>query len=151
LDDLRDLELSYAPPFSTAKDVVNYAGYIGSNLLNGDYKQVNVDKVRELVEKDAFIVDVREKYEYKRGHIKGAVNIPLSQLRNRTSEIPRDQPVYLHCRSGQRSYNAVMALQNLGYRNVYNIAGSFLDLSFYEYFNDVTTNREKILTEYNFR
>lgn len=151
LDDLRDLELSYAPPFSTAKDVVNYAGYIGSNLLNGDYKQVNVDKVRELVEKGAFIVDVREKYEYKRGHIKGAVNIPLSQLRNRTSEIPRDQPVYLHCRSGQRSYNAVMALQNLGYRNVYNIAGSFLDLSFYEYFNDVTTNREKILTEYNFR
>ena len=150
LDDLRDLELSYAPPFSTAKDVVNYAGYIGSNLLNGDYKQVNVDKVRELVEKGAFIVDVREKYEYKRGHINGAVNIPLSELRSRMSEIPKDRPVYLHCRSGQRSYNAVMALQNSGYGNVCNIAGSFLDLSFYEYFNDVTTKREKILTEYNF-
>ena len=150
LDDLRDLELSYAPPFSTAKDVVNYAGYIGSNLLNGDYKQVNVDKVRELVEKGAFIVDIREKYEYKRGHINGAVNIPLSELRSRMSEIPKDRPVYLHCRSGQRSYNAVMALQNSGYGNVCNIAGSFLDLSFYEYFNDVTTKREKILTEYNF-
>ncbi|HHZ02451.1 MAG TPA: FAD-dependent oxidoreductase [Tissierellia bacterium] len=151
LDDLRDLELCYAPPFSTAKDVVNYAGYIGSNLLNGDFKQVNVDQVREIVEKGGFIVDVREKFEYKRGHVKGALNIPLSELRKRYNEIPKDIPVYLYCRSGQRSYNAVMALQNLGYTNVYNIAGSFLDLSFYEYFNDVTTGRERILTGYNFR
>lgn len=150
LDDLRDLELSYAPPFSTAKDVVNYAGYVGSNLLNKDFKQVNVDKVRELVEEGAFIVDVREEYEYKRGHVKGSVNIPLSTLRKRLSEIPRDRPVYLHCRTGQRSYNAVMALQNLGYDQVYNITGSFLGLSYYEYFNDVTTNREKIVTQYNF-
>ena len=150
LDDLRDLELSYAPPFSTAKDVVNYAGYVGSNLLNKDFKQINVDKVRELVESGAFIVDVRETYEYKRGYIKGSVNIPLSRLRSSLTEIPKDRPVYLHCRTGQRSYNAVMALQNLGYDNVYNITGSFLGLSYYEYFNDVTTNREKIVTEYNF-
>lgn len=151
LEDLKDLELCYAPPFSTAKDVVNYAGYIGSNLLNGDFKQVNVDKVRELVENNAFIVDVREKFEYKRGCIKGAINIPLSEFRNRISEIPKDIPVYLHCRTGQRSYNAVLTLQNLGYDNVYNITGSFLGLSFYEYFNDKTMNRESILTEYNFR
>lgn len=150
LDDLRDLELSYAPPFSTAKDVVNYAGYVGSNLLNKDFKQINVDKVRELVESGAFIVDVRETYEYKRGYIKGSVNIPLSRLRSSLTEIPKDRPVYLHCRTGQRSYNAVMALQNLGYDNVYNITGSFLGLSYYEYFNDVTTNRDTIVTEYNF-
>lgn len=144
------MELSYAPPFSTAKDVVNYAGYVGSNLLNKDFKQINVDKVRELVESGAFIVDVRETYEYKRGHIKGSINIPLSRLRSSLTEIPKDRPVYLHCRTGQRSYNAVMALQNLGYDNVYNITGSFLGLSYYEYFNDVTTNREAIVTEYNF-
>ena len=150
LDDLRDLELSYAPPFSTAKDVVNYAGYVGSNLLNKDFKQINVDKVRELVESGAFIVDVRETYEYKRGYIKGSVNIPLSRLRSSLTEIPKDRPVYLHCRTGQRSYNAVMVLQNLGYDNVYNITGSFLGLSYYEYFNDVTTNRDTIVTEYNF-
>jgi len=150
LEDLKDLELSYAPPFSTAKDVVNYAGYIGSNLLNGDYKQVNVDKARELVESNAFIVDVREKYEYKSAHIKNSVNIPLSELRKRISEIPTDKPVYIHCRTGQRSYNAVLALQNLGFDNVYNITGSFLGLSFYEYFNDKTMNRESIVTEYNF-
>lgn len=151
LDDLKDLELCYAPPFSTAKDLVNYAGYVGSNLLDGDYKQVNVDKVRELVENGSFIVDVREVYEYERGHIKGAINIPLSELRKRMDEIPKDKPVYLHCRTGQRSYNAVLALQNAGYSNVYNITGSFLGVSFYEYFNDVTQNRDSIITKYNFR
>lgn len=150
LDDLKDLELCYAPPFSTAKDVTNYAGYVGSNLMNGDYKQVNVDKVRELVENNAYIIDVREKYEYEKGHIKGAYNIPLSELRQRTNEIPKDLPVYLLCRTGQRSYNAVLSLQNLGFKNVINITGSFLGLSFYEYFNDKTTNRESIVNEYNF-
>ncbi|MFA9463163.1 MAG: FAD-dependent oxidoreductase [Velocimicrobium sp.] len=150
LDDLRDLELCYAPPFSTAKDVVNYAGYVGSNLLNGNYRQVNVDKVRNLVESNQYIVDVRERGEYARGHIKNAVNIPLSELRERMNEIPNDQPVYLHCRTGQRSYNAVLALQNAGYENVYNITGSFLGISFYEYYNDKLMNREPIVTEYNF-
>ncbi|MGD9569735.1 MAG: FAD-dependent oxidoreductase [Sedimentibacter sp.] len=150
LEDLKDLELSYAPPFSTAKDVVNYAGYVGSNLLNDDYKQVNVDKVRTLVENNESIIDVREKYEYEQGHIKGAVNIPLSELRKRTNEIPKDKKVFLHCRSGQRSYNAILALQNLGFNNLYNIAGSYLGLSFYEYYNDKALKRESILTEYNF-
>lgn len=149
--DLKDLELCYAPPFSTAKDITNYAGYIGSNLINEEYKQVNVDKVRELVENNNFIIDVREPSEYKRGHIKGAVNIPLSELRNRVSEVPKDIPVYLHCRTGQRSYNAALALQNLGYNNIFNITGSFLALSFYEYYNDKVTGRESIVTEYNFR
>ena len=72
LEDLKDLELSYAPPFSTAKDVVNYAGYVASNLLNGDYKQVNVDKVRELVEKGEVIIDVREKAEFENGHYRSS-------------------------------------------------------------------------------
>lgn len=151
VDDLKDLELSYAPPFSTAKDIVNYAGYVGSNLLNGDYKQINVDKVRDLVENNSIIIDVRENYEYEKGHIKGAINIPLSQLRERTNEIPKDKQVYLHCRTGQRSYNATLALQNLGYSNVINITGSFLGLSFYEYYNDKVSGRERIVTEYNFR
>lgn len=150
VDDLRDLELAYAPPFSTGKDVVNYAGYVASNLLSGDYHQVNVDKVRELVEAGQYIVDVREIYEYERGHIKGAVNIPLSELRSRIDEIPKDKVVYLHCRTGQRSYNATKALQNLGFENVVNITGSFLGISYYEYFNDIRLHRDSIVTEYNF-
>ena len=151
LDDLRDLELCYAPQFSTAKDVVNYAGYIGTNLLNKDFQQVNVDRVRELVENDSIIIDVRESIEYQQGHIKGAKNIPLSELRARITEIPKDRPVYLHCRTGQRSYNAAMALQNLGYDNVVNITGSFLGVSFYEYYNDKRLKRERIVTEYSFQ
>ncbi len=150
VEDLKDLELCYAPPFSTAKDIVNYAGYVGSNLLNGDYRQVNVDKVRELVESNQYILDVREKLEYARGHIKGAMNIPLSELRQRIQEIPKDKPVYVHCRTGQRSYNAVLALQNLGFDQVYNVTGSFLGLSFYEYYNDKRLARDSILTAYNF-
>lgn len=150
VEDLRDLEFCYAPPFSTAKDIVNYAGYIATNLINGDFKQVNVDRVRELVESNSYILDVREVGEYQYGHIEGAVNIPLSELRNRINEIPKDKPVYVHCRTGQRSYNAVLALQNLGYQNVYNITGSFLGLSFYEYYNDKMMDRKSIVTKYNF-
>ena len=151
VEDLKDLELCYAPPFGTAKDVVNYAGYVASNLLSGSFKQVNVDKVRELVEEEAYIIDVRERMEYENGHIKGAINIPLSELRDRVNEIPKDRPVYLHCRTGQRSYNAVLALQNLGFGNVVNITGSYLALSYYEYYNDIAKNRESIMTKYNFK
>ena len=94
---------------------------------------------------------MREPGEYAKSHIKTAVNIPLSQLRGRLEEIPRDRPVYLHCcRSSQRSYNACLCLQAHGFTNVYNISGSYLGISFYEYFNDVTQGREPILTDYNF-
>jgi NADPH-dependent 2,4-dienoyl-CoA reductase/sulfur reductase-like enzyme/rhodanese-related sulfurtransferase len=150
VDDLRDLELCYAPPFGTAKDVVNFAGYVATNLLHGEFKQVSEKDVRGLVESGACIIDVREVDEYELSHIIGARNIPLSEIRQRTNEIPKDEPVYLHCRSAQRSYNAARALQHLGYTNIYNIAGGFMGLSFYESFNDETTGREKIVTDYNF-
>lgn len=150
LADLKDLELSYSPMLGTAKDVVNHAALVALNQLNGYYREVKVSQVRELVENDAFIIDAREPTEFERGHLKTAVNIPLSQFRNRLSEIPKDQPVYVHCRSGQRSYNMVMALQNLGFTNVFNISGSFLGINLYEYFTDLVTGREKIVTKYNF-
>ncbi|MGM0409366.1 MAG: FAD-dependent oxidoreductase [Bacillota bacterium] len=150
LEDLKELELCYAPVFGTAKDVVNHAALVGLNLLNNDFEQVPVTKVRELVENDAFIVDVREEDEFEEGHFKNAVNIPLSEFRDRLDEIPKDEPVYLHCRSGQRSYNVIRALQDRGYENVYNISGSFLGVCYYEYYLDQVTDREKIVTEYNF-
>ena len=150
LEDAKELELCYAPPFSTPKDVINHAALVGLNLLDGRYEQVPVTKVRELVENNAFIVDVREKDEYDKGHLINAINIPLSELRSRVNEIPKDRPVYLHCRTGQRSYYAVMALQGLGYRNVYNVSGSFLGICYYEYYQDQITGRKKIVTEYIF-
>lgn len=148
--DLADLELCYAPPFGTAKDVVNMAALVATNLLHGSFKQVYVDQVRDLVESGAFIIDVREADEYELSHIVGAKNIPLSEIRDRLSEIPKDRPVYLHCRSAQRSYNACVALGHLGFDNIYNVSGGFMGISFYEYYNDMVTGREKIVTDYNF-
>lgn len=150
INDLKDLELCYAPPFGTAKDVVNFAGYIATDLMNQDYTQVSYSDVRDLIEKKACIIDVREEDEYELSHIVGAVNIPLSQFRDRINEVPKDEPVYLHCRSGQRSYNAVLIMENNGYHNSSSIAGGFMGLSYFEYFNDQTKSREKVVTDYNF-
>ena len=147
--DLKDLELCYAPLFSTAKDVVNFAGLVAENVLTGRMPQVHVSQVRSLVEGGAYIVDVREEGEFARGHLKGAHNVPLSQLRGRLDEIPRDVPVYLHCRSSQRSYYALCALRGNGWDNVVNISGSFLGISLYEWFEDHDTGREPIVTAYN--
>ncbi len=150
LEDLKELELCYAPPFGTPKDIVNQAALVALNVLYGEVKQVHVDKVRELVESGAYIVDVRNPGEFAAGHLNGAHNIPLPQLRARMDEIPRDVPVYLHCRSSQRSYYAIRCLQGCGYQNVTNISGSFLGISLFEYFNDVTQHRTPIVDRYNF-
>lgn len=153
LQDLKDLELCYSPMFSTAKDVVNYAALVGLNLLEDRIRQVPVSKVRELVEQDAYIVDVREKTEYDAGHLRNAKNIPLSEFRERIQEIPRDRDVYLHCRSSQRSYNAALILLNRGYskEHIFNISGSYLGICLYEYYRDQALERDPILTAYNFR
>lgn len=149
LDDLADLELCYAPPFGTAKDVVNHGALVGLNVLNKEIEQVKVSQVRELVEQDKYIIDVREQEEYEEGHLLNSKNIPLKDLRDRLDEIPKDREIYVHCRSSQRSYNAVRALNQLGY-NAINISGSFLGICNYEYFNDKNTGRKPIVTAYNF-
>jgi len=148
ISDLTHLELCYSPWFSTAKNAVNIAALVAENVLNDEYQQVSVSKVRNLVEKGAFIIDAREPNEYAAGHITTSVNIPLSQFRQRLIEIPDNQPVYIHCQSSQRSYNMVRALDNLGYHNIINISGSYLELCKYEYFKDQTTDRQPIVTSY---
>lgn len=150
LEDLADLELVYSPLYSTAKDVVIHAALVGLNILNGEFTQVPVTEVRSLAEKGAFIIDAREEDEYAAGHLTNAVNIPLSQFRDRLAEIPQDRPVYVHCRSSQRSYNMVRALGQLGYSNAVNISGSYLGISTEQYANDVLQGRDPIVTEYNF-
>lgn len=150
VQDLPQLELCYAPPFSTAKDVVNMAGYVACNLQDGAYRQVRAKDVRALVASNAYILDVREKGELASGVIHGSHNIPMSELRGRVGEIPTDRPLYVHCRTGQRSYNVVLTLQQLGFNQVYNIAGGFLALSFYEYFRDQSEQRPPIVSGYNF-
>lgn len=150
LEDLKDLELCYAPPFGTARDVVNLAALVGLNILHSCFKQVHVTEVRDLVENNECIIDVRSKEDFEKGHLINAVNIPIVEIRDRLDEIPKDRPVYVHCRSGQTSYNAVMALQHLGFDNVYNVSGSFMGISYFEYFNDKVSGRKPIVTDYNF-
>lgn len=150
VEDLRELELCYSPVFSTAKDIVNMAAFVAQNILDGVFTQVHVDEVRGLVEGGAFIVDVREADEYELSHLNGAVNIPLSEIRGRMDEIPKDRPVYVHCRSSQRSYYALCALKGNGWDNIVNISGSYLGICLYEYFDDKMTGREPIVTAYNF-
>lgn len=150
LEDMAAVDLCYAPPFATAKDAVHLAGLVGLNLLHGEFRQVPVSAVRGLVESGASIIDVREPGEYAAGHIRGAVNVPLSQLRDRLDELPQDRPLYVHCRSGQRSYYACRILAAHGFRDVYNIAGSYLAICLYEYAEDQLTGRTPIVTAYNF-
>lgn len=150
LEDLKDFEGTYSPHFSNARDVLNNAAMVALNTLNGDLEKVPVTKARELVENEAVMIDVRSPEAFAQGHVKGAINIPVAQFRDRLVEIPKNQTVYLYCRSGQFSYNMYRVLANKGYENISTIEGSFLGLSEYEYFNDQMLDRESILTGYNF-
>lgn len=143
--DLADLELTYAPTFGTGKDVVNKLGYIAINLHEDLYKQVLFTDVYDLVQAEAQIIDVREAGEYQNGHLTTSKNIPMSEFRSRLDEIDKTKPVYLHCQTGQRSYNVTLALQAKGYQ-AYNIAGSYLFISQYEQAMQMSqTNRKNIL------
>lgn len=148
--DLKDLDLAYAPHFSSARDVVHHAALSACDQLQGLVSAVPFSRVRGLHAQGAFFLDVREKEEYDFGHILGSLNIPLGELRERLREVPKDRPVYVLCRTGQRSYNAVRALMQLGFDNVHNVAGSFLALSWFEQPQDRMQGRAPILSGYNY-
>lgn len=119
--DLEELELAYAPPFSSAKDPVNMAGYTASNILKGDMKVMHWDEVKKLGD-EYFILDVRTSVEYEGGHIEGAVNIPVDSLRERLNELPRDKKIFEYCKIGLRGYIAYRILVQNGFE-VYNLSG----------------------------
>ncbi|AXY25484.1 pyridine nucleotide-disulfide oxidoreductase [Suicoccus acidiformans] len=149
VNDLADMEFSFNAQTTAPKDPLNTAGLVALNRLEEAYRQVPVHDVRSLFEAGANFIDVREVEEYELGHIKGAVNIPMSQYRERMDELAKTETYYIYCRSGHRSYNVVKALQQRGFR-VYNVAGSFLGICIYEYVTDQMTGREPIVTAYNF-
>lgn len=123
--DLQNLELSYAPPYSSAKDPVNMAGYIAGNVINGNFKQVFLEDLRSLNPQKDFLVDVRTPKEYGRGTIEGAKNIPLDEIRERIKEFPNDKRIVILCQVGQRGYIASRILSQKGY-NVCNLSGGWL-------------------------
>ena len=119
--DLAEAELCYAPQFGAAKDPVNLAGMLAENVLNGD---MPVADWLELDRTDALLVDVREDDEFSRGHIPKAINLPLSQLRSRYVELPKDRDIWVCCAVGQRAYFAARFLTQHGYRSR-NLSGGY--------------------------
>lgn len=122
---LKDLDLAYAPPYSSAKDPVNMAGFMIDNIARGILKQWFLEDVPDVCKKDnVTLLDVRTKAEYSRGHMEGFKNIPVDELREKLEEIEKDSPVYVICQSGLRSYIAARILAGNGY-DVYNFSGGF--------------------------
>jgi NADPH-dependent 2,4-dienoyl-CoA reductase/sulfur reductase-like enzyme/rhodanese-related sulfurtransferase len=120
--DLEHLELAYAPPYGSAKDPVNMAGFVAANLLRKDVEFWYAEDYPSIVDSGA-IVDVRSKTEFDVWHIPEAINIPLQELRDRMDELPVEQPLYLYCRVGFRSYLAYRLLKQRGRRRVQTLAG----------------------------
>ena len=122
---LKDLDLAYAPPYSSAKDPVNMAGFMIDNIAKGTLKQWHLEDMDKISkDKDVVLIDVRTVCEFSRGHIDGFKNIPVDELRERISEIEKGKPVYLICQSGLRSYIASRILEGNGYET-YNFSGGF--------------------------
>lgn len=127
--DLKDLDLAYAPPYSSAKDPVNMAGFMIENIANGIVKQWYVEDEENLPRDGSVtLLDTRTVYEYTRGHVDGFINIPVDELRVRIKELDKDKPVYVICQSGLRSYIATRILMGYGF-DAYNFAGGY---RFYE-------------------
>ncbi len=123
--DLSRLELCYAPPFGSAKDPVNMAGFVAENVISGKVKQFFWHDVQSLPRDGSVtLLDVRTKTETARGMIDGFISIPLDSLRENLGSIPKDRPVYVHCHSGLRSYIACRILAGNGY-DCYNLAGGW--------------------------
>ncbi len=117
--DLAELDLAYAPPYSSAKDPVNMAGYVIENLLDGLVEQVRWQEALDLPE-GCTLLDTRTDAEYGRGRVEGALHVPLDELRDRIDELPRDKMIYVYCQSGLRSYLAcrILAQHGLACKNV---------------------------------
>lgn len=124
-DGLKDLDLCYAPPYSSAKDPVNMAGFMIENIATGKLKQYHWQDVEKLPRNGSVtLLDTRTVREYSRGHVDGYINIPVDELRDRLSELDPSKPVYVMCQSGLRSYIACRILIQNGF-DAYNFSGGY--------------------------
>ena len=123
--ELKDLDLAYAPPYSSAKDPVNMAGFMISNIEDGTLKQFHLEELNTLPRDGSVtLLDTRTPYEFSQGSIDGFLNIPVDELRERIHEIPSKKPVYVICQSGLRSYIACRILASNGFE-AYNFSGGY--------------------------
>lgn len=122
--DLSDLELAYAPPYSSAKDPVNMLGYVSTNIYEGIYEQVQYYQIDEIIKNGGVLVDVRDIMERDMGYIEGSINIPLSELRERLNELDKSKRIYVTCQVGLRGYLAVRILSQNGFKAI-NLDGGY--------------------------
>jgi rhodanese-related sulfurtransferase len=122
--DLIEFEHGYAPPYSSAKDPVNMAGFVAENILLERLKIFYWNEVANIKPADV-LIDVRRKDEYDAGKIADAINIPVDEIRNRLEEIPKENTIYIYCEAGQRGYLAQRILRQNGFTNVYNLSGGY--------------------------
>ncbi len=135
---LKELDLAYAPPYSSAKDPVNMAGFMVENIAEGMLRQFHVEDVPALpVDGSVTLLDTRTEEEYRQGHIAGFRNIPVDELRKRMDEIEPGKPVYVICQSGLRSYIACRILAGNGF-DCYNFSGGFR-------FYDTVVNERRLI------
>jgi len=125
---LKNLDLAYAPPFSSAKDPINMIGFVAENILDGLVDTITWQDMQELASKGSYILDIREKAEYVLEYLPGSINIPLSELRQHLDEIPKDQEIYVYCHVGTRGYTATRILTQNGF-NAKNLDGGFKSYS----------------------
>lgn len=121
--DLEEMELAYAPQFGSAKDPINMAGFVAGGLLRGDHPQTDWETLEAATDRP-FVLDVRTPAEYAAGHVPGAVNIPIDELRIRLSELPQGTPIVTYCQVGQRGYLATRILMQAGF-TVSNLSGGY--------------------------
>ncbi len=125
VEDLADLELGYSPEYSSAKDPVNMAGYVASNIMCDDVENIQWHEVDDFVEKGSVLIDLRDPSELTIGKIPGSINIPLPQLRSRLKEIPKEKDIALYCSVGLRGYIGARVLMMNGYTKVRNLDGGY--------------------------
>ena len=123
--DLMEIEHAYAPPYSSAKDPVNMAGFVAENILKNKVKVIQWRELDKLSKDKIFLIDVRTAGEFEFAHIEGAINIPVDDLRSRLSEIPKNKKLILYCAVGLRGYLASRILHQHGYTDVYNLSGGY--------------------------
>ena len=124
VNDLAALELCYAPPYSSAKDPVNMAGYVAQNVLEGLAPIWHWEQL-ENWDSERVLLDVRTVEEYERGHLKGAINIPVDDLRNQLDALPEEREIWVYCQAGIRGYVAQRILMQRGFSRVYNLSGGY--------------------------
>ncbi len=129
IDQLQHLELTYAPPFGSAKDVINQAAFVANNIENGDARAIHFDELDTLTD-EHFILDVRTPMEIQNfGTLEGAINIPVDELRPRMNELPKDKEIIILCAVGLRGNVAYRQLANNGYK-ARNLIGGYRTLMF---------------------